>query len=217
MKKESQLASSRSVDMRETNALSAPISRIKTLRDDEGRRGFTLIEILVAILIVGILTIIAVPQYQKAVEHSRAQEGLLALKTIQQAYDMYYITHGAYATTFAQLDVKIPWEGKSKWNTANVVTDTQSNKEWSLQIYQERRWHSLLIGKIAGQYKGAGFAFIYQTPDRLLPVKSVICMERTANGVAFKRKEGDFCQKIMKGTFITKDSTVRYYSLPFNK
>ncbi len=50
------------------------------------RKAFTLIELLVVVLIIGILSAIALPQYTTAVEKSRAAEALVNLKHIQQAY-----------------------------------------------------------------------------------------------------------------------------------
>ena len=51
-------------------------------------KAFTLIELLVVVLIIGILAAIALPQYTKAVEKSRASEALIMLKN---AHDMYEI------------------------------------------------------------------------------------------------------------------------------
>lgn len=59
------------------------------------KRGFTLIELLVVVLIIGILASIALPQYQKAVEKSRAAEALILLKHLRQAGEVYILENGA--------------------------------------------------------------------------------------------------------------------------
>lgn len=70
--------------------------------------GFTLIELLVVVLIIGILAAVAVPQYRKAVEKSRAMEAITLLKSLSDATAVYYLNNGTYeGMTLDNLDVSV--------------------------------------------------------------------------------------------------------------
>ena len=72
-----------------------------------GKRGFTLIEILVVVLIIGILAAIALPQYQMAVAKARLSTLKDNARVIKDAMDRYYLVHDVFSDNLSALDIDL--------------------------------------------------------------------------------------------------------------
>jgi type IV pilus assembly protein PilA len=59
-------------------------------------RGFTLVELLIVMVVIGILATVAMPLYQLVPERSRATEADAGLGAIRSALRVYYGEHGTY-------------------------------------------------------------------------------------------------------------------------
>ena len=98
-------------------------------------KGFTLIELLVVVLIIGILSAVALPQYQTLVERSRATEALTLMSAVRTALERFHAQHDEFPDddAFNRLDVDLPCveQGESgcaafggKYFTLSFTSDT---------------------------------------------------------------------------------------------
>ena len=71
------------------------------------KKGFTLVELIIVVIIVGILASIGLTQYNKVVEKSRAAEARMVLGTLRSAEFAEMSENGAYQTV-ANLAVGAP-------------------------------------------------------------------------------------------------------------
>lgn len=65
-------------------------------------------ELLVVVLIIGILSAVALPQYEQAVEKARFVQAVTAMKSLLDAEQLYYLANGYYSSDLNELDISFP-------------------------------------------------------------------------------------------------------------
>ena len=85
-------------------------------------KGFTLLEILIAVLIIGILVAIALPQYIKAVDKSRLAEVFLLTKRLEGS--VKYLANKEIAGEGRQIVDSFGFSGAS-WDESGLKYSTQ--------------------------------------------------------------------------------------------
>ena len=164
------------------------------------KRGFTLIELLVVVLIIGILAAVALPQYQKAVEKSRAIQAVAFIKQMGDAQEIYYLDHGKYADTLDELPIDFPGEDCNSQRKCIGYFDfglkTSAN---SLIIAVSNR---LLSGAISGQ-QGAHYALVRFSQDH-----NIYC-------ISYSNDTYQICKSLSGGQKGNTSATQNYYVVQF--
>ncbi len=157
-------------------------------------QGFTLIELLVVVLIIGILSAVALPQYQKTVEKTKAAQAFSIIRSIAAAQESFYLTNGSYTDSFDNLEVDMPWpQTGPDWVGLGISGKSDGN--WTVQFYYHTAAQGIAVGRISGPYAGAGFLYLFESSVNW-PTRQIICMERkTLTSVAFAKEDGAYCQK----------------------
>lgn len=86
-------------------------------------KGFTLLELLVTVAIIGILAAIAIPSYSNYMQKSRRASAQAHLMDIAQRQQQYLLDARAYATSLSQLGISTPNDVSPYYNpiTINAV------------------------------------------------------------------------------------------------
>ncbi len=84
------------------------------------KQGFTLTELLITVVIVGILVSIALPMYTRTIERSRATEAMSSIKAMNDSIYAFFIEREACPTRFSQLAITVEDVNEAD-NTDNVI------------------------------------------------------------------------------------------------
>ncbi|HEZ9528545.1 TPA: pilin [Neisseria gonorrhoeae] len=87
------------------------------------QKGFTLIELMIVIAIVGILAAVALPAYQDYTARAQVSEAILLAEGQKSAVTEYYLNHGIWPANNTSAGVASPADIKGKYVQSVTVTN----------------------------------------------------------------------------------------------
>ena len=135
------------------------------------KKGFTLLELLVVVLIIGILASIALPQYEMAVTKAKVASILPLMRRWKDALQEYKLQHGSYMIDADRgvyplgSDLGVNWP--SDWSDGECGDDTQCGNDYWDECYMNEEGTGYVYCRHDINNGDRFFINMYQSDDEL--------------------------------------------------
>jgi len=96
---------------------------MKLLRNRKGKKGFTLIELMIVVAIIGILAAIAIPNFLRFQLRAKSSEGKTNIAAIRTAQESYAAEFNGYVSSNATVPGSVPTTSKVAFATSGGFVD----------------------------------------------------------------------------------------------
>ena len=171
--------------------------------------GFTLLELLVVVLIIGILAGIALPQYRKVLIKSKAAQMYEAVSTIARSAQAFYLSHDNWPTNFEELDIDYDISHANESVCATTISEggIKRKDDFELLLGSNSSFNNVSIRFTSGPYKCTGFSIFFKNDTYPNLENKLLCFEiKNISLRGSKNQKGDFCEQIMNYTFYQEGS-----------
>ena len=104
------------------------------LRTNKFKTGFSLVELAVVVVIIGVLAAFAVPRFRASVERSKAAEAFNYLAAVQAAQERYHARQSTYADDLDVIDIKLTTPKYFSVGTISAGSTGDLEDSWSLSL-----------------------------------------------------------------------------------
>lgn len=98
------------------------------------KAGFSLVELAVVVVIIGVLAAFAVPRFRASVERSKAAEAFNYLSAVQAAQERYHARQSTYADKLTDLDIQLTSPKYFAVGTPGPGESGDIQDSWSLTL-----------------------------------------------------------------------------------